>query len=251
MSETKKKTVQVSFPADAEIKEYKAMTLNEHSFIFPKGSNLIVRTRFDVSEIKNTTYVISSNNCVERGLKKNVKGIVDFVQFDLRQLKQRAIRYSHFGYTEYDEGLLKEIIEDEITFIEMSGDAWSHLGINDGDKLLVRRTSEINEEQLTAWDVGDDCLLIGFGYDNFGEISIQRMSGIERYSKRKARLIGVVENVMKPFDARKFSAARLVEEKTLSVTCAGCGKTETGSREFLQAMAWRIKTDKAECPACW
>jgi len=166
--------------------------------------------------------------------------------------------------TKPDSAASKRIINDVISFqkiyIDISGELYAPFGIHKGDIVEITLSGNFAENQVLAFQnlklEFSKSLVPGIAYDNFGEVSINNGSEIDRYKVKDILLVGFVSAIIKPFESPNIykieKTERRESDKTeISVECAGCGKKATGSREFLSAMAWRVKKDKAECAACW
>lgn len=160
------------------------------------------------------------------------------------------------GTTETDQIILKWIDDREVVFFELGTDDFAHLGLNAGDTLLIRVAEKFDEHRLSMFHmIKENKWTMGFAYDNFGDISVDRRNQILRYKNNSLCYLGYIWKVIKPYEAESgVEIEKTVEpEQTteLSVKCDGCEKEASGSRAFLTSMAWRLKKDTALCVGCW
>lgn len=144
--------------------------------------------------------------------------------------------------------------------IEVGTDHLFVHGMEKGDFLIVQPHSEIVENYLTVWSIkGDDFLRVGHAYDNFGDVSLITPEIQRRFKLRDAEMVGVVIGFIRKCESKEeIKAVEIKEAKEtnpqseeMTATCGDCGKTQTGSRQFLQGMGWKITRTRTLCVHCW
>ena len=138
----------------------------------------------------------------------------------------------------------------EFAICHMRDDSLKEYGINDNDCVIVQKTTEYDENQLTAWVlVGpqNKSGLIGFAYDNFGDISIQLSLGIQRFKRRKIKLKGVVVGIVRCVSPKQEDTGTTDE---ITAVCDQCKKQLTATREFIKAQGWKLKENETICLHC-
>lgn len=122
------------------------------------------------------------------------------------------------------------------------------LGIKAGDVAVVKRTTKIFENRLTIWKARDaQTNSANYIYDNFGDVSIIFPDGeIKRYKRKDITIHGVLIGVIRPIGAQ---IPEQIDALEIEVVCSDCGKTQTGSEQFLKGMGWKLK-GKPRCLNC-
>ena len=133
------------------------------------------------------------------------------------------------------------------------------VGLKANDVVKIEQTGNFDFENAYCWRIkGEECCFFDVAYDNFGEIGFVNI--LKSYPPNQVICCGKVISVCRNYTPEEFQPAAFVvpDESApqtggaeITVTCRECEKQITGSRAFLRGMAWKIKKEYAECPACW
>jgi hypothetical protein len=171
-------------------------------------------------------------------------------------MRKQRTQPTEFIFPAKGADIISLIIEKNINFHNVSGDYLKPYGINKGDIIVAHHAETYAEDKPSLWFLSDEkYLVIGFAFDNFGDISICQPDGtVIRYKKRQAQFCGnavyIIRSldVLSPFETVEPAAERPSEDE-LTAVCSECEKTETGSRRFLKAQGWKLKGEQL-CVAC-
>jgi hypothetical protein len=167
------------------------------------------------------------------------------------EAQQETQQTANFFDNDYEliEFIRRASAEEVCTYTKQS-DSLESIGIYEDDKLIVRNVKKNDENQITLWHHKEEGYLIGYAYDNFGDISINYLCGVERHKRKDIQLIGVVVGIVKRFDARNPNLNSRQHLAEITAVCAECRKQISGTEKFIKAEGWELKKDKAVCITC-
>jgi hypothetical protein len=138
-------------------------------------------------------------------------------------------------------------INDTVLYVKQS-DSLESVGIYEDDLLIIRKTKINDENQITLWEHSKDGYLIGFAYDNFGDISVNYLLDTQRSKAKDMQLIGVVVGIIHCYNAQKPTTIKPTAAEITAV-CAECRKEINGTIEFIKKSGWEIEPEQL-CLAC-
>jgi hypothetical protein len=136
----------------------------------------------------------------------------------------------------------------DVALYQKQSDSLESVGIYEDDLLIIRKTKINDENQITIWEHSKEDYLIGFAYDNFGDISINYLLGTERHKAKDMRLIGVVVGIIHCYNAQKPTTIKQTSAEITAV-CAECRKEINGTIEFIKKSGWEIEPEQL-CLTC-
>lgn len=116
-----------------------------------------------------------------------------------------------------------------------------------GDCLIVHRAKKYDENQLSFWIDHEGDSLVGFAYDNFGDISINFGDDEPfRYKPKQLEFKGNVVGIIRCLDYQR-SQTPVIE---ITAACGKCKKETTGTPEFIKSQGWELEENGALCLTC-